>query len=70
MSKVVFSSRLKLDIPKISAAILELLRGLARVMEDQNLSGRIAKDNRDPTFLALVWLDLVKHRAIALGVKA
>ncbi len=47
MSKVMFSSRLKLDITKIGAAVLELLRGLTKIVEDQNLSGRIAKHNWD-----------------------
>ena len=70
MSKVMFSSRLKLDITKIGAAVLELLRGLTRVMEDQNLSGWIAKHNRDASGIALVRLDFVKHCAVALSVEA
>ncbi len=65
-----FGSRLKLDIPKIGAAVLELLRGLTRVMKDQNLSGRVAKHDRDAPWVALVWLGLVEHRAVALCVKA
>ncbi len=69
VGKVMFCSRLKLNITKVGAAISKFLRRSTRVVEDQNLSGRIAEDNRDPTFLALVWLDLVKHLAVALGVK-
>jgi hypothetical protein len=65
-----FGSRLKLDISKIGAAISKFLRSFARVMENQNLSGRIAKNNRDPTFLAFVGLDLIEHLAIAFGVQA
>ncbi len=70
MSKVMFSSLLKLNIPKIGATVLELLGGLTRVMEDQDLSGWVAKHDWDSSWVALVRLDLVKHRAIALGVKA
>ena len=70
MSKVMFSSRLKLDITKIGAAVLELLRGLTRVMEDQNLSGRIDKHDWDSSWIAFVWFDFVKQCAVALGVKA
>ncbi len=69
MSKVMFSSRLKLDIAKVGATVSKFLRSLTRVMEDQNLSGGIAEGNRDPTFLAFVWLDLVEHLAVALGVE-
>ena len=70
MSKVMFSSRLKFNITKVGTAVLEFLRGLTRVMEDQNLSGRIAKHDWDASGIALVRLDLVKHRAVALGVEA
>ncbi len=70
MSKVMFSSRLKLNIPKIGATVLELLGGLTRVMEDQNLSSRIAKNDWDSSWVAFVWLDLVEHRAVAFGVEA
>jgi hypothetical protein len=70
MSKVIFSSRLKLDITKIGAAILELLGGLTRVMKDQNLSSRIAKNDWDSSWVALVRLDLVEHLAVAFGVEA
>ncbi len=69
MGKVMFGSRLKLDITKVSAAIPEFLRSFARVVEDQNLSGRIAEDDRDSSWLAFVRFDLVKHLAIALGVE-
>jgi hypothetical protein len=53
---------------KIGAAVSKLLRGSARVVKNQNLSGRIAEDDQDPTLLAFVWLDLVKHLAVTLGV--
>jgi hypothetical protein len=39
-------------------------------MEDQNLSGWVAKHDWDSSWIALVGIDLVKHRAIALGVEA
>ena len=70
MSKVMFSSRLKLNIPEIGATVLELLGSLTRVMEDQNLSSRIAEHDRNASWIALVRLDLVKHRAVAFGVEA
>ncbi len=56
-----FGSRLKLDITRVGAAVSKFLWSFARVMENQNLSGRIAEDDWDPTFLAFVGLDLVKH---------
>ena len=62
-----FSSRLKLNITKIGAAVLELLRGLTRVMKDQNLSGRIAKHDWDSSWIAFLRLDLVEHLAVAFG---
>ncbi len=65
-----FSSRLKLNIAEVGATVSKLLRGMTRVMEDQNLSGRIAKHDWDSSRVALVRLDLVKHRAVALSVKA
>jgi hypothetical protein len=68
MSKVVFGSGLKLDVAKISAAVSKLLGGLTRVMENQNLSGRIAKHDWDSSWIAFVGLDLVKQRAV--GVEA
>ena len=70
MSKVMFSSRLKLNIPKIGATVLELLGGLTRVMKDQNLSGWVAKHDRDPSWVALVRLDLIEHRAVAFRIEA
>ncbi len=70
MSKVMFSSRLKLDVPKIGATVLELLRGLMRVVKDQNLPGRVAKHDRDSSWVAFVWLNFVEHRAVAFGVEA
>ncbi len=36
MGEIMFSSRLKLDITKIGSKVLELLRGLTRVVENQN----------------------------------
>ncbi len=69
VSEVVFGSRLKLDITEIGAAISKLLRGFARIVEHQSLSGRVTKDDRDLSWLAFVWLDLVEHLAIAFSVK-
>ena len=65
-----FGSGLKLDITKIGAAVSKLLRSFARIVENQNLSGRIAKHDRDPSGVAFVGLDFVKHLAIALSVEA
>jgi hypothetical protein len=70
VSEVMFSSRLKLDITEVGAAVSKLLRSFARIMEDQNLSGRIAKHDRDSSWIAFLGLDLVEQRAVALGVEA
>jgi hypothetical protein len=39
-------------------------------VDNLNLSGRIAKHDRDSSWIAFLGLDLVEHRAIALGVEA
>jgi len=64
-----FGSGLKLNITKIGAAISKFLRSFGRVVENQNLSGRVAKHDWDPAFLAFVGLDLVEHFAVAFGVE-
>ncbi len=69
MSKVMFGSGLELNITKIGASISKFLRGFARVVENQNLSSRIAKHDWDLAFLAFVGLDLVEHLAVTFGVE-
>ncbi len=70
VSEIMLGSGLKLDVAKIGAAVSKLLRGLTRVMEDQNLSGRVAKHDWDSSGIAFVGFDLVEHSAVAFGVKA
>jgi hypothetical protein len=67
--EVVFGSRLKLDVSEVSAVVSNFLRGFARIVENQNLFGGVAKDDRDLTFLAFVGFNRVKHFAIPFGVK-
>ncbi len=64
-----FGSRLKLDVTKVGATFSKFLWSFARVMENQNLSSRVAEYDWDPTFLAFVGLYLVKHLAVAFGVE-
>jgi hypothetical protein len=67
--EVMFSSRLKLDIAKVGAAVSKFLRGLARIVEHQGLSGGVTKDDRDPSWPAVVGLNLVEHLVLAFSVK-
>jgi hypothetical protein len=69
VSKFVFGSGLKFDITEIRAGVSKLLRSVARIMKDQSLSSRVTEDNRNPSFLAFVRLNLVKHLAITFRIE-